>query len=110
MPIKPLTHAQRQGNRRTSQQCYDNTQRNTEATRIRRSMQWRKVSKRYRRLHPLCEDPYGTHKRMGETVIADHVHHKKPLAIAPKLAYTLSNLQSLCACCHARAEAEIRKG
>ena len=64
---------------------------------------WRKVRLRYLRLHPLCADPYGTHREAGETVPATEVHHLVRRKDAPDLAYSMANLQGLCKSCHSRA-------
>jgi len=110
MPTKPLSHAERQRNRRDTQRASDERRRHSTTNKIHQDPRWRKVSKWYRLQHPLCEDPYGTHKRLGETQKADHVHHIIPLVVDPELAYNGDNLQSLCATCHNRVEAETRKG
>lgn len=57
---------------------------------------WRKVRDRYISRHPLCE----VCQQHGKYVMADLVHHKKPIAAGG--TNTEENLQSLCISCHER--------
>lgn len=45
-------------------------------------------------------------KRYGKMVAAEHVHHIEHLDARPDLAYTPSNLISLCAKCHLKMHPE----
>lgn len=59
---------------------------------------WRKCRAKKLRANPLCERC----EAEGRLRDASQVHHKVDLAEAPELAYTLSNLESLCQECHSR--------
>jgi 5-methylcytosine-specific restriction enzyme A len=50
---------------------------------------------------PLCEVCLAADR----VTPASHVHHLAELADRPELAYTLSNLQSVCLVCHTRIHA-----
>lgn len=67
-------------------------------------------SKRWRELRArvLRRDGYKCQycKRYGKNVEAVTVHHIKPREDNPELAYTMSNLVSLCAKCHNAAHPE----
>lgn len=64
---------------------------------------WRKVSKQYLKLHPLCEDC----EIIGLVAPAVLVHHIKPLREGgAKLNY--SNLRALCQHCHETAHKRLR--
>lgn len=52
---------------------------------------------------PLCVDPFGLHRMLGETVAADMVDHIVPLRAGGTHAF--SNLQPMCWKCHARKTA-----
>jgi 5-methylcytosine-specific restriction endonuclease McrA len=77
------------------------------AARIRNSSQWQKVRALHRSKQPLCTDPFREH---SGPVVADSVHHIEGVATHPELAFTPSNLASLCSECHARVEALERAG
>jgi len=55
---------------------------------------------------PMCQ----CNECKGERLPATCVHHIKPLAQYPELAYTDSNTVPLFECCHDRIHAEIKKG
>ena len=57
---------------------------------------WRKLSERYRKSHPLCERC----TEQGRTRAADHVHHIIPIRVAPELRLERSNLMAVCVECH----------
>ena len=78
--------------------------------RFRSSSAWRELSKRKIRSNPLCEDPYREHDRKGTTETAKQVHHIKGLATHPELGMVWGNLMSVCYGCHARLEADVRRG
>ena len=77
-----------------------------EAQRLRGSMRWRKVRALKLKNDPLCEDC----AEHGVVTPATQVHHMQGLATHPELAFTMSNLRSLCTTCHARREARERSG
>ena len=79
------------------------------AARIRSSERWRKVRRSQLSGHPLCQDPFGEHKRRNTTETATQVHHVIGLIDRPELAFHASNLMSVCTACHARLEREHRK-
>lgn len=93
--------------KRVDRKAYDTTGRG-EAASIRSSPRWRKLSAWYRARHPLCADPFGWHGELG--ALAEQVHHIRPLAEYPDLAYEPSNLASLCTRCHGRIEGMERAG
>jgi len=59
---------------------------------------WKRCRAAKLRAEPLCERCRGA-GRLNE---ATQVHHKVDLADAPELAFTMSNLESLCQSCHSR--------
>jgi len=64
---------------------------------------WDKLSKRWRRLHPLC----ALCKAQGKTVLGDLVDHIVSVRRAPERVLDESNLQTLCTTCHnAKTNAE----
>jgi len=75
------------------------------AARLRSSTRWQRVRLQKLARDPLCEDPFGDHQREGETQPGQQVHHVEGVATRPDLAFTLSNLQTVCTRCHARLEA-----
>lgn len=78
------------------------------AAKIRSSSRWRNVRKKKLAISPLCEDPYGDHKRIDATVPGQQVHHVEGLAVAPSRAYDMENLMTVCTACHSKLEAEVR--
>jgi 5-methylcytosine-specific restriction endonuclease McrA len=75
-----------------------------EAARLRSSAKWQRIRRIKLAQDPLCEDPRGDHRRRGTTATAQQVHHIRPLATHPELAFDLGNLMSLCTRCHAKLE------
>jgi 5-methylcytosine-specific restriction protein A len=108
MPWKPPSHSEllrkRQGRKATDAE-YEARRRQdpalAEAQRLRSSMRWRKVRAIKLKRDPLCEDCL----EHDVTRPATQVHHMKGLAPHPELAFTMSNLRSLCTTCHAKREA-----
>lgn len=97
-----------------STRIYDRTTRRNdpalaEAKRIRSSARWIKVQRLFITEHPLCQDPFGDHQRRGTTETGQQVHHIKPLATHPHLAYDFENLMSVCTTCHAKIESRVRR-
>lgn len=78
------------------------------AARIRSGKRWQKTRAIKMARDPLCEDPLGDHARLRHTMPTQQVHHIKPLATHPELAYHLDNLMSVCIRCHSKIEAKIR--
>lgn len=70
--------------------------------RIRNSRKWKRISKLYRQLHPVCE-------ACGEN-ISDEVHHREPVSKAPHLAHDWANLMALCKACHREVHGRQRHG
>ena len=64
---------------------------------------WEKLSKYYRRMHPICERCDDA----GRTTPSDHVHHVVPVLIDPSRKYDLANLVALCQACHTEIHREI---
>ena len=75
---------------------------------IRNKARWKTFRAWFLRAHPLCCNPDSLHNDMERG--ADQVHHIVSLEEAPELAYTESNCAPLCTTCHARVEADGRKG
>lgn len=99
MPWKPTSHAQRKG-RTASDRTYDAQRHDSVAVQVRNSGRWQRLRTLVLAKHPLCADPFGVH---GSAIVpATQVDHLAPLEQRPDLAFTLENLQALCASCHAR--------
>jgi len=79
------------------------------AAKFRSSRAWKRARRAKLSENPLCEDPHGDHARRNDTATAREVHHIQGLATHPELALSWANLMSLCAKCHAKIEAEVRK-
>ena len=62
----------------------------------------------FRRRNPLCADPFGFHAAAGRIVVVEQVDHIVPRAAGGTDEW--SNLQSLCARCHARKTARYDGG
>lgn len=71
--------------------------------------EWAKLSARYRRRHPLCEEC----EQQGRSALCDVVDHIIPVADRPDLRLEERNLWALCNSCHnglkRRMEAYARK-
>lgn len=65
---------------------------------------WTKLRNAYLREHPLCEEC----SSRDNPVVADLVHHKVPVEVAPDRLLDWLNLQALCSTCHARHHASER--
>lgn len=81
----------------------------SQAAAIRSSARWKRVAKAKLSESPMCEDPLNEHERRNTTATATQVHHIEGLVTRPELAFSWSNLMSVCTGCHARIEAEERK-
>jgi 5-methylcytosine-specific restriction enzyme A len=64
------------------------------------SPRWRKLRARKLRANPVCED-------CGRE-FANTVHHVEPRLEHPALAFSWSNLKSMCGPCHTRYESLLR--
>ena len=106
MPHSPPVHST-SGSKQQQAKVYDAGRRHEPAKRLRSSARWQAYTVWFKRRHPLCADPFGTHKDDGRVVPADHVHHIKPLRDYPALAFVESNCASLCAACHSKVEAKV---
>lgn len=80
----------------------------SEANRIRSSIQWRRLRNWYRATHPLCCDPFGEHK--ASPVGIDDVHHIFSIESRPDMSLDVNNLAALCRRCHSRVEQMERAG
>lgn len=67
---------------------------------------WRRLARMFLRRHPLCADPFGVHG--GGCVPAEQVDHVVPRRAGGTDDW--SNLQGLCARCHARKTARCDGG
>lgn len=56
------------------------------------SNRWQELSRWLRRQRPVCE--------RCQEALSEHVHHIRPIRVAPHLAYAVANLQCLCRACH----------
>ena len=70
------------------------------ATKKRYGKSWKKIRDAYVSSHPLCE----LCLKNGRYVVAEEVHHKKPLAEGG--THDWNNLIALCKACHARIHAK----
>ena len=68
----------------------------TRARVIRSSYRWQQVRQIKLNRNPLCERCLS----LGRTTPATEVHHVRPVADHPGLAYAMPNLLSLCRPCH----------
>jgi len=66
---------------------------------------WRRLSERYRTIHPLCEDC----DKDGLTMAAEEVHHIVPICEAPHLRLDVKNLVALCKKCHRKRHGSEEK-
>lgn len=80
-----------------------------EIDKIRHTGRWQRIRKLFLAAHPLCADPYATHRREGRVEVAAEVDHVLPLAQRPDLAFTFGNLQGLCSNCHDRKSQDERR-
>jgi 5-methylcytosine-specific restriction protein A len=67
---------------------------------------WCRVRRSYLQAHPLCADPFGTHR--GRPVPGEVVDHIVPLSRGG--THDESNLQTLCASCHSRKTVQCDGG
>ena len=75
------------------------------AARMRSSARWKAVRNRKISTTPLCEHCLAD----GRHTAAEQVDHIRGIQARPDLAFTMSNLQSLCVPCHARKSARERR-
>lgn len=78
------------------------------ARKIRSSEAWNRCRASVLMASPLCADPHGHHAREGRLEVATQVHHVKPLATHPHLAFDAENLMAICEGCHAILSASER--
>lgn len=109
MPNAPPVYRPR-GDKRRQERAYDAQRQHAPARRIRNSARWQEFRDWFKRRHPLCADPFGTHRKDGRVVPGVHVHHIAPLSRRPELAFVESNCAALCAACHNKVEGMIRAG
>ena len=68
------------------------------AAAIRNSRDWQRARRMKLDQDPICQDPHGIHG--SNPPLAKQVHHIKPLATHPELAFHAANLMSVCTRCH----------
>lgn len=89
---------------------YDAKRRNdpelAKAAEIRSTGTWQRFRRRFRRRFPVCCNPFDLPSHLVQT---DDIHHIRPVATNPDLAYHESNCAPLCRSCHARVEARERR-
>lgn len=78
----------------------------TEAKRIRNSVQWQRFRAYARRLMPLCVLCVGE----GRAEPTAHIHHIEPLSERPDLALRIDNAAGVCTRCHGKLNAMERAG
>lgn len=59
---------------------------------------WRKIRRMVLARQPVCQDPFGIHKKFGEVVASNEVDHIIPLSKGGTNRF--DNLQGLCKSCH----------
>jgi hypothetical protein len=108
MPYRALSHESRlqQARRSNADREYDTHRRVHDA--IRHTSRWRRFRTWFLSRHPLCADPFGNHKRVGETIQAVQVHHLAGVHDRPDLGMDEDNCQAVCTTCHAQIEAGVR--
>ena len=114
MPIAARTHAQRTRSRRVADAAYERTGRSADprllaAQRFRSSARWQRFRDWFKRVHPLCADPFGYHREDGVAQVAEQVHHIVPLVESIEDACDEANCMAVCTACHARLEAGLRR-
>lgn len=107
MTTLPPSHVQQLfGKRdRAHDRAYDRERADDVAKRIRSSARWREVRRLQLSREPLCR----ACAARGETTAAAEVDHIVPIRERPDLAFTRTNLQSLCEPCHGRKSGEERR-
>lgn len=81
---------------------YNNAGNRAERQKIYSTQQWKKLSKAYLMMHPLCEECL----KAGKVTPAVHVHHIVSFMTASdelkrlELALDSNNLEALCVACH----------
>lgn len=115
MPKAPPTHRSLiSRGRRQADQAYERRRQADPALRlskqIRNSARWQRFRQWFRQAHPLCCDPFKHHKRMGQVVAIEQVHHILGLTERPDLAFDEENCAPLCGACHAKVEGMARAG
>lgn len=106
MPNKPRSHESRLQDTRWGKRKQEQYKRDRygNAQTIRATNRWKKLSAFKRKRSPLCEDPFGYHKEDGRPTPVKDVHHIVPIEEEPSLAYSWSNLMSVCRDCHAKLD------
>ena len=80
----------------------------SQAMHIRNSHRWHRFRAWYRKRYPVCVDPFNDHAEVVTPTA--HVHHIKPLAAYPSLAFKPWNCAALCRPCHDKVEANESRG
>jgi 5-methylcytosine-specific restriction protein A len=66
---------------------------------------WRKCRNAFIAYYPLCAEC----ERNGRVTAAEHIHHIVPAKVDPSRRLDWSNLLSVCASCHSKIEAALRR-
>ena len=66
---------------------------------------WRRIRDYKLKLNPLCEECL----KQGRIILANEVHHIKPVDYYPELRLDIDNLESLCKVCHEKITAKEKK-
>src|ERR1035441_6589236 len=102
-PYRPETFSQRRDRlkplpfgRAHEDRKYDRTKRlqggNAVANEFRHSQACKQLRDSYFAEHPLCEDPFGCHERLGIVSPTEDIHHVVSIQKDPSLALDASNL------------------
>ncbi len=71
---------------------------------FRSSSAWQCVRMKKRKANPICEDPYGDHRRDGSLANTESVHHVISLRDRLDLGLVWGNLRGLCWSCHNKVD------
>lgn len=91
------------GHQYGGQKCYECRQPKVDTERVY-DHRWNMLSKRYRTLHPLCEDCDAD----GRITPSIEVHHTVPVLVDKGRLHDWTNLVALCRGCHAKRHRDMR--
>ena len=101
MPKRSPIHNQKPKIRQDSDRRYDlNRNRHDPVRKFRNSVRWINCRKLFKKHHPLCGDPFRSHKKNGHTITSKDVHHIVSLREDISLGLVWGNLAALCKDCH----------
>jgi 5-methylcytosine-specific restriction protein A len=95
-PHKAQAEARRADQVKATHKRYN--EKRDEADAFYKTERWRKLSIRYRKLHPLCEE-CERHGLITPSAMTDHIKARKT---HPELSLAWDNLRALCWSCHNR--------